>query len=319
MEEQVTLSLSGMCSTLPDRKKFRVSVRARISAVLVFFCLTAVSSPVFSGETPAEFTPENILAFTHYLIESGEYYRAGVELRRLEAYYPGYLPAEKYKAIEMYILFKGRRYSDMTRMYSGGAMDCVPSVFVIDSFMLTGDYAACKPVLESVYGICSDDLMREIIFKRKAGLDIINGSAYDPQTGELLAELSQYKVLADWAAARNSEKKSPLIGALLGLVPGMGYVYAGDTGTGFTALTVISIFGAVTYGSFQYGAEPLGILAGAVTLFFYGGNIAGGYLQTKKYNNAIDDQVRSRVRSELGMDGDIDRIYIRFGMSSNER
>ena len=159
----------------------------------------------------------------------------------------------------------------------------------------------------------------DLYAKRKAYISLVSGDAYGESESLFVKEFSEYKDLAEYAERMRSGRKSPALAALLGLFPGGGYMYAGDEGTGFVALTVIAVFGAVSYCSFENGIEPLGILAGAVTIFFYGGNIAGGYLEAKKNNRFIDQMIEKKIRNGLDMDGDIDRVYLRFGISSHGR
>ena len=89
------------------------------------------------------------------------------------------------------------------------------------------------------------------------------------------------KALDDYAAGKD---KSPLVGGLLGLIPGAGYWYSGETANGFRSLILNSLFiyGMVdTAQDDQWGAF-------AIIAFFevtwYSGSIYGGIDSAQRYN-----------------------------------
>jgi hypothetical protein len=47
---------------------------------------------------------------------------------------------------------------------------------------------------------------------------------------------------------------------------------------------MISVFSAITVASFRTDNQPLGILTGAVTLFFLRREHAGGYMESRRHN-----------------------------------
>lgn len=318
VEEQITCFLSGLRNAGPD-KKIRPVKTGLIAALLFSFLLSSVNTYAADDRNYGNdyFSPEKILSFTEYLVEKGEYFRAWTELRRLESYYPGYISGEKFDVTALYLMYKGRMYDEVAGYDSAGETGCAAGVIITDSLILLGDYGAALSLVENREAACADNMFTEIYGRRRAYISVVTGKFYADEKKTLKPELSAYRELVEYSIRMHEGAKSPALAALLGLVPGCGYIYAGDEGTGFVAMTVVAVFGAVTYGSYDNGIEPLAILAGAVTLFFYGGNIAGGYLEAKKYNETIDKVIEKKARNIMALDGDVESIYIRFGISSN--
>ena len=98
----------------------------------------------------------------------------------------------------------------------------------------------------------------------------------------------------------------------------MGYFYAGESGTGIVSMIVIGVGSAVTYASYRDGWDSLAVISGLITFFFYGGSIAGGYMQTEKYNDRLMETLEMRLNRELMPERDLEEIYIKFGLNSND-
>ena len=87
--------------------------------------------------------------------------------------------------------------------------------------------------------------------------------------------------------------KSPRIGGLLGIIPGLGYAYSGEWGNMFRSLFLNGIFGWAMFECAD--REQWGLFA--VTTFFeltwYSGSIYGGIDAAHRYNrNRLDTAVR---------------------------
>lgn len=95
------------------------------------------------------------------------------------------------------------------------------------------------------------------------------------------------------------QKSEILAGVLSGILPGAGYVYAGELATGFMSLAVNGAFIAATGTALAHGLEALGVLAGGVGLPFYIGNIYGSALAVRKWNQAVRRQARDHIYSAL--------------------
>ena len=81
------------------------------------------------------------------------------------------------------------------------------------------------------------------------------------------------------------KKKSKLLGGLLGILPGGGYLYADRPMTALATLLVIGGFGYTTYESFNKDFYALGGVFAFATTGFYVGSIYGTVQAIGKYNN----------------------------------
>jgi len=316
MEEQINCRLSAEGKPSPARWSFPVILTGKALPALITLLILVTSRSVLHAEDNV-YSAGSILLFTESLIAQGEYYRALTELRRLDSYYPGYLSTEQFMVTEYYIFYRSGRFNEILAAGDLLKSGCAEGIFIADSCIMLKDYSRCEPFLDEKNVACEDASLKEMYKKRRIYLGLITGSAYD--NGVLKPEFTSFKELADYTSDMMNDKKSPLLAAFLGIIPGLGYVYAGESGTGAVAFTVTGICGAVSWASFSNGVEPVGIIAGAVALFFYGGNIAGGYMQTEKYNRKIDEHVDARLRTELDMNNDADKVYMKFGISSHGR
>ena len=111
--------------------------------------------------------------------------------------------------------------------------------------------------------------------------------ADDPENTGGLAAIEQFK---------RGKDKNPLVGGVLGLIPGLGYVYSGEYGNALRSLILngLFIFGmAYTADDEQWGAF-------AVISFFeltwYTGSVYGGADAANRYNQERRDSCRETIR-----------------------
>ena len=85
-----------------------------------------------------DFKPEKISLFTCSLIKSGEYYRAYVELLRLNSFYPSFLPDDVFDITSNYLFYKSKKYNDLLDFDMTRISDNIfipASLFRIDSLI----------------------------------------------------------------------------------------------------------------------------------------------------------------------------------------
>ena len=75
------------------------------------------------------------------------------------------------------------------------------------------------------------------------------------------------------------------------IIPGAGYVYAGHTTTGVSALIFNSLLAYASYTSFHSNNTGMGILTGLIGLGFYISNIQGSGKSVIRYNKYQKDQI----------------------------
>jgi hypothetical protein len=120
--------------------------------------------------------------------------------------------------------------------------------------------------------------------RRSATIYFSEGNLESARTELKKSATDEARALEALEAYANGSDKSPIVGGLLGLIPGAGYWYSGEIANGFRSLILNSlfIFGMVhTAEEEQWGAF-------AVITFFeitwYSGSIYGGVDAAQRYN-----------------------------------
>ena len=86
--------------------------------------------------------------------------------------------------------------------------------------------------------------------------------------------------------------KSPTLATISSIIiPGSGYIYAGHTVTGISALIFNSLLAYATYTSFKSNNTGMGVLTGLIGMGFYISNIQGSAKSVIRYNNYKKQQV----------------------------
>jgi len=138
------------------------------------------------------------------------------------------------------------------------------------------DHAEAAYYLQSALAESRDLDFRTYAVRRAAGEQVRAGRLAEARQlleGASEPEPERLAVLADYARGRD---KRPVVGGLLGLVPGLGYAYSGEYANGLRCLILNGLFmGAMAYSAAedQWGAF-------AVISFFeitwYSGSVYGG-------------------------------------------
>ncbi|MBU0519260.1 hypothetical protein KKA00_12200 [bacterium] len=81
--------------------------------------------------------------------------------------------------------------------------------------------------------------------------------------------------------------RNPTTGAVLGVMPGLGYLYAGHFKTSLSAITVLSLTTWATIASFNENVDGIGYLTGFITVGWYVGSIYGSYKATDRRNRDL--------------------------------
>lgn len=265
-----------------------------------------------------DFTPEKISSFTCALIEEGEFYRAYAELLRLNSYYPSFVSPSVYEITSNYLFYKSRNYNHIIEFDFTKTADDVfipVSLFRIDSLIKLNRRDEAKAELMELQARGDSKNYSDYLGKRYFYLEILKNTNRD---NNFKNNYPGFNELFEFSESIYESRKNPYIGALAGVIPGMGYVYAGEKGTGIVSMIVIGAGSAVSYASYRNGVDSLAAISGVITFFFYGGSIAGGYMQSVKYNDRLMDTLEARLNSELMPERDLEEIYFKFGLSSND-
>lgn len=286
-------------------------IKRLISLCLISVLLFSGTDYVFAEDYPEELKAGNILSFTKYCAEQEDFYRACSELDRLNSYYPAYLPQETYLVSKAYYLYRGRQYDAVSAMKEH--INAAPSlsVFAADSCLMKGKYSEIPDILSPLFK------------QKKVSLPAVKRSMLASALLEDESGLEKLERLyaADYSACRQlslngkdmlSKLKSPAAGAFLGIIPGAGYIYADNSPTGLAASAVTVICGILSFAAYRSGSRKSCAVLAAVGFCFYGGNIVGGYLETKRYNRSLKNKLIDESLSLL--ETDREEIYTAEGI-----
>ncbi len=91
--------------------------------------------------------------------------------------------------------------------------------------------------------------------------------------------------------------KSPGVALALGVVPGLGQVYAGRPLAGLGSFLLNGFLIGTTAFAVQRHEYALAVLSGGIGLAFYTGGIYGGYEAAARVNEHTADELRARIRA----------------------
>ena len=274
-----------------------------------------------------DYEPGNILGFTQYLVSTGEYYRAFVELKRLNSYYPGYIKKDNYFTTELFLLFKGGVYPDILKAkfdYNSDNIKAIHSIFITDLYIKKNEFLKVEALINSGTDTGNNKDIEFYLYKRTLLLYLLLNKIdetrriIDNRKTDYINNLNDndFRESIELTESCFASFKNPYNAAALGAVPGMGYVYADKTSTGIIAFVLISALSAFTYYSFKTDNKPIGVFAGTAATFFYGGSIIGGYLSAKKYNVAAMNDLNDSLSRRMNLEEDRENIYNNYGIGN---
>ena len=284
--------------------------------ILIFFAQTA-GAESSSGQMPEEMTAESILGFTRYCVNRGEFYRASSELDRLNSLYPGFISPHVYSVSRNYFFFRGEQYDTVKKELSVSYSPTSSlNIFNVDAFFITGDYSGMNSLVSGIP--LTTGPYFEMLFKRRvlAGIMLDDSEAIDSLERMYSGEFSRYHELVEFAAAEREREKSPALAVMLGVVPGMGYVYAGNTATGIVALTVVALTGVLACAAAANDCMATSVFLCTISSLFYGGSIMGGYLTAMRFNREVRQSVMQECIYRTALLRDHETIYNKEGLGS---
>ncbi len=273
---------------------------ATLAILLAFFAFSLPAGAASDSDSQALPSVNSRLSLASSLRASGEYSPSALEYRRLAAdLNPGdpSLPALYLSAADAYRL--ERRWDRMAKMLDA-AEDAA------------ADYALVShPDSQALPCVNSPAPLLFLRLRRAEGMrDWPSAAAYADDLAASCGEGESQ--LADWARRSTSANrlradglpggntKSPRIGGLMGIIPGMGYAYSGEWGNAIRSIFLNGIFGWAMYECAD--REQWGLFA--VSTFFemtwYTGSIYGGIDAAHRYNrNRLDTAVHELRGDEV--------------------
>jgi len=293
--------------------------------IFIFILLNLISSELFSlekGENYVlkEYSSVKVHGLINHFITNREYYRAFIELKRLNSYYPGYLTAVSYHTTENYLLYAGRQFGNIINRkhkFKDNLSGAIDAIYKCDAFIEMSDYYRAGNIISSHTQGSVPDF--NIFFIKRQIFTYIMMNKFR-EADKLLEEFngknySKYRELINASRKSLYNPKNPYFALTLGLLPGMGYMYTGKIGTGVLALFVVSLNAGLSYLAFRTSNNSMGLFIAIIGTFFYTGSVVGGYLSAKKYNENIVIYNHKKLTRSLKLEEDREYIFNEYGIA----
>ncbi len=286
---------------------------------IVFLLLATPLAPcLHAGERGIFLTEEVQMGLADAFLAEGEYYRAVTEYKKFRILFPESPQGDRALFRTGMAYYLGEEYESAARAFDTLATTWPNSGYSEPALFFAGlgrwkkkDYAGAAELFDVLIrrGPSSPYASRAL-----AALSLLNLDRGDAAAAA--RDLERFLVLfpdhPDEARVREAltllgdfeklpTKSELLAGILSALLPGSGYVYAGQYGDGLTAFLLNGLFIAGTVTAAQSGWYPASALSGGIGMPFYVGNIYGSMNAVKKYNNGIRREMRARIAAPLGV------------------
>ncbi len=280
-------------------KSYLLSPISYLLSLISYLLSPICAAPICAAASPADAR----LALAASLYEAGDFSRSALEYRRLAADLgPGdpSLPGLYLAAADAY-----RREKDWERLgkmldkaEDAGAGGSAPLLLLraqraegLQDWFSAGDYAV------ELAGTAKDDERLAAWSRGAAASDYLRSGLSEDARGAVAGDHDRAAAIDRYL---NGHDKSPTVGGLLGIVPGLGYAYSGEWGNMFRSIFLNGIFGWAMFECAD--RERWGLFA--VTTFFeltwYSGSIYGGIDAAHRYNR---DRIDAAARELRGGDG----------------
>lgn len=291
---------------------------------IIFFSIISVTilfeNKIHGNTAETVYSEDAVFSFIENLASSGDYHRAHIELYRLKYYYPGSLGYVDFYISDLYFLFKQNEYDrvieNATRHdYSDPLLSAAGFIFSYDAYIYHQKKAAPDFDLSFFLSPVSEPL-REYLITRKFYylLSIEEFDSARSLTGNY-DYLNSYEYLVDYSEKSGSLMKNPGIALTMGIVPGMGYVYSGDYGTGFVSFIITALNYGISYLAYRSNNDAIAITTGSIGFFFHLGSMTGGYMSSQRWNTRVMNRNHAYLIQELEMDRHRKEIMERYGIS----
>ncbi len=286
--------------------------------LFTLLCFLLVQAAPVSAD---DFSPDRLLGFTRHLIGKQEYYRALVELKRLDAYHPGFVAPAAFHVTEFYLLSRGKQYDDIIdrKLPSGEpGLAAAGLVFKCDAAIGASDVARLDTLVAG-WRSGADPYFDMLVKKRRLYASLASGR-YEAAGGICgPPEAPDYacRELIAMAQGGFGGAKKPWLAVVLGIVPGAGYLYSGEIATGVFAFLLIAADAILTYFAFRTHNDVFGYFSGIVGGLFYAGSMAGGYFAARRFNVRRFETGRASLSTALKLGDDREELFNRYGIGSD--
>ena len=283
------------------------------------YLLSAICYPLSVICASAGVPPtEARLSLAASLYESGDYARSALEYRRLAADLEPSDPALSGIFLAAADAYRAEGSWDrMERMLDhaqdAGAPAAAPLLLLrIEQAEGVRDWLSAADYAEEM-AAAVDDGRISAWSRGAAASDYLRAGDAASARGAVAGDAEREAAIDRYLAGHD---KSPRIGGLLGIVPGLGYAYSGEWGNMFRSIFLNGIFGWAMYEC--AAREEWGLFA--ITTFFemtwYTGSIYGGIDAAHRYNrDRLDNAVRELRGDDaprLGRDARLEVFSLRI-------
>lgn len=241
---------------------------------------------------------ESLLSFADGLTKDGEYYRAITEYRRFISYYPDDPRAGQIDLkIAQCLLAGGSPLEsvewcrNVRNKYSDTELRIKTDFTLGRGYLCLENY---KDAQATFKGILKDgDTLAGYSDEGRFLLAISYvGEERWKEASREFSNVTPACPLYDRAFKYSKEvmkggrlpRKNTGLATALSLVPGLGYIYTGNKGTGMASLVVNGLFAWGTYSAFRKKENGVGVVIGLFSLGWYTGNIYGGSISASRFN-----------------------------------
>lgn len=245
------------------------------------------------------------IQFTNALINQHSYASAMLEIDRLLYTDSVYRLAPTLYTNKMRCFEGLQQYSDGLLYYEQQMPEEIKANYKVKYtaahlYDLVGDYATSSELFREASSLWDSNEVHPygeltILYARESLFDEARRALERKCTidGNLSAYAASCTLVDQLATAK---QKSPTAAMLLGILPGAGYLYTGQPRNAITSLVVNSVLAYAVYTSFKTENYGLGIILGAFSVSFYGGNIVGSGRSARHYNEYLKRNTLDELR-----------------------
>lgn len=268
------------------------------TTVPAFFLYIAMCFSAASGAT----TPASGLDFAERLLADGDGRAAALELRRLAADSDD---AEERAALETFAAscyLASGDYDRLSKALERGSDDfagnaAVPLFLRLKLAEKRRDWLSASLYAETMTTLAEeagDSALAEYAARVRASDALL---AHD--TNEALAaaadDPASLRIVQDYAAGHD---KSPRLGGILGIIPGLGYAYSGEWGNMVRSILLNGLFGYAMYECADHDEWGLFAMSTFFEMTWFSGSIYGGIDAAHRYNKQRLETAAAALRSD---------------------
>ncbi len=291
-------------------------IRLLVRLLLLVALFPALPASLSAAETGIVITEEVQLRLADAFMAEGEYYRAVTEYKKFLFLFPDSEKAD-YALFRVGLAhYRGEEYetaahtfATVRERYGGSRIAADSGYFEGLSLWKLGRFDRAETAFDGVVTTypASEVAPLALLGKSLVSFDAKNNPGC---RNELVRFLASYpkdpradnvrETIALLDKNQPLPRKSPVLaGVLSAIVPGSGYMYAGRTGDGITALIVNGLFIAGTVVAIHQENYAVAAIVGGIGLPFYVGNIYGSANAATKWNIGVRKDLRGKIAVSL--------------------